>query len=153
MPGALDTEELDPEEVAEAEEHTRRREELAKRLADGELEEAIVEIELIDNSPSPLTIMGPQGADAMGIDTTALQAAMGRTPMTKTKTRRLTVAEARKAIANGMVKGGMIPKLEESIRMLEKGAVGAIHVVGGLGPGDLLEALRRPGAIGTALLP
>jgi len=66
--------------------------------------------------------------------------------------RRLTVAEARAAIADGTVTGGMIPKLEESIAVLETGKVATIHIVGALIPGDLRRELEEPGAVGTALL-
>ena len=66
---------------------------------------------------------------------------------------RLTVREARDAIADGSVAGGMIPKLDESIAAIESGRVGAIHIVGPLGAGDLLRELRSPGSVGTALLP
>jgi acetylglutamate kinase len=55
--------------------------------------------------------------------------------------RTLTVAEARAAIADGTVTGGMIPKLEESIGALADGRVGAIHIVGEVAPGD--EAPRQ----------
>lgn len=65
---------------------------------------------------------------------------------------RLTVAEAQAAIADGTVSGGMIPKLEESIAVLGDG-VGAVHILGKLGPGDLARALRAPGTVGTTLVP
>ncbi len=65
--------------------------------------------------------------------------------------RKLTVAEAKAAIANGTVTGGMIPKLEESIAALGKGGIGAIHIVGALGKGDLIREINNPGAVGTAL--
>ena len=63
----------------------------------------------------------------------------------------LTVAEARSAIANGVVTGGMIPKIEEAIAVLEQGAK-AIHIIGRLSPGDLARAVREPGAVGTTLV-
>jgi acetylglutamate kinase len=63
----------------------------------------------------------------------------------------LTVAEARAAIADGTVTGGMIPKLEEAIQVLGTG-VAAIHIVGKLGPGDLLRAVDHPGSAGTTLV-
>ncbi len=63
----------------------------------------------------------------------------------------LTVAQARAAIADGTVSGGMIPKLEESIAALADGRVGAIHIVGNVGVGDLAREIATPGAIGTAL--
>ena len=65
----------------------------------------------------------------------------------------MTIAQARAAIADGTVQGGMIPKLDESIRVLESGDVSAIHIVGDLEPGDLLRELRSPGSLGTALVP
>jgi acetylglutamate kinase len=66
---------------------------------------------------------------------------------------RMTVAEARQAIADGTAQGGMIPKLEESIAVIEGGGVGAVHIVGQLGEGELLRAIESPGSVGTALVP
>ena len=63
----------------------------------------------------------------------------------------LTPAEARAVVADGTVRGGMIPKLEESLAVLDSGRVGSIHIVGDLGPGDLLRAIDQPGSIGTTL--
>ena len=63
----------------------------------------------------------------------------------------LTPAEARAAVTEGIVRGGMIPKLEESLAVLDSGRVGSIHIVGELGPGDLLRAIYQPGSIGTTL--
>ncbi len=63
----------------------------------------------------------------------------------------LTVAEARAAIADGTVTGGMIPKLEEAIAVLGDGAK-AIHIIGKLGAGDLARAAREPGSVGTTLV-
>ncbi|MBI5852279.1 MAG: ATP-dependent protease ATPase subunit HslU [Planctomycetes bacterium] len=71
---------------------------LKRAFAAGELETAIVEIELLDRRTPTLNIMGPQGNDAMGIDAKALQEVWGRAPQQKTKLRRLTVAEARKLV-------------------------------------------------------
>ncbi len=66
---------------------------------------------------------------------------------------RLTVAQAHEAIADGTVSGGMIAKLEESIAVIDSGAVGAVHIVGQLKAGDLLHAIESPGAVGTAIVP
>jgi acetylglutamate kinase len=65
----------------------------------------------------------------------------------------MTVAQARAAIADGTVSGGMIPKLDESILILESGEVGSVHIVGNVTAGDLLRELAEPGSVGTALLP
>ena len=61
---------------------------------------------------------------------------------------RLTVDEGKRAIADGVVSGGMIPKLEESFAALALGAR-AIYIVAG----DLARAVREPGAVGTVLVP
>ena len=66
-----------------------------------------------------------------------------------TRIGRLTVAEARAAIADGTVRGGMIPKLEEAFAPLAAG-VGAVHVVG---VGEIAQSLAAPGSVGTLLLP
>jgi acetylglutamate kinase len=60
----------------------------------------------------------------------------------------LTVAEGRRAIDEGVVKGGMIPKLTESFAALADG-VKAILIVAG----DVARAVREPGSGGTRLLP
>jgi acetylglutamate kinase len=70
-----------------------------------------------------------------------------------TRIPRLTVAEARAAIEDGTVYGGMIPKLDESMRILGSGRVGSVHIVGHLSPGDLQREIDDPGAVGTALMP
>jgi acetylglutamate kinase len=64
---------------------------------------------------------------------------------------RLTCAEARQAIADGAVTGGMITKLEEAMAVIDQG-VGAIHILGKLAPGDLVRAVREPGSVGTTLV-
>jgi len=64
---------------------------------------------------------------------------------------RLTCAEARQAIAAGVVTGGMIAKLEEAMAVIDQG-VGAIHIVGKLLAGDLVRAVREPGSVGTTLV-
>jgi acetylglutamate kinase len=61
---------------------------------------------------------------------------------------RLTVAEARAAIADGTVQGGMIPKLEEAFAPLAAG-VGAVHIVGA---GEIARSLEAPGSVGTLLV-
>jgi acetylglutamate kinase len=63
---------------------------------------------------------------------------------------RLATAEARAAIADGRITGGMIPKIEESLSTLAAG-VGEIQILGSLGPGDLVSAVTAPGTVGTAL--
>ena len=64
---------------------------------------------------------------------------------------RLTRAEARAAIADGTVTGGMIAKLEEALAVID-GGVAAVHILGKLGPGDLVRAVREAGSVGTTLV-
>lgn len=63
----------------------------------------------------------------------------------------LSRAQARAAITDGTVTGGMIPKLEEAMEVVDQG-VGAIHILGKLAAGDLVRAVREPGSVGTTLL-
>jgi acetylglutamate kinase len=63
----------------------------------------------------------------------------------------LTPAEARAKIASGVIQGGMIPKVEESLEMLEEG-IEAIHIVG-ISPDDaVLREAEKAGSQGTAFL-
>lgn len=66
----------------------------------------------------------------------------------RTRIDRLTVSEARAAIATGVVKGGMIPKLEEAFAPLEAG-VAAVQIVA---PSEIAAAVRAPGLVGTLLV-
>jgi acetylglutamate kinase len=66
-----------------------------------------------------------------------------------TRIPRLTVAEARAAIRDGVVAGGMIPKLEEAFAPLAAG-VAAVHIVA---PGEIADSLAAPGSAGTLLVP
>jgi acetylglutamate kinase len=65
---------------------------------------------------------------------------------------RITCAEAKAAIADGVVTGGMIAKLDEAMAVIDQG-VGAIHILGKLAAGDLVRAVREPGSVGTTLVP
>jgi acetylglutamate kinase len=64
----------------------------------------------------------------------------------------LTVADGKKAIADGVVTKGMIPKLEESFAAIQEG-VRAVHVVGRLARGELAREVAEPGSVGTVLRP
>jgi acetylglutamate kinase len=64
---------------------------------------------------------------------------------------RITRAEFERAVADGSISGGMIPKLEESFEVLAEGARSVV-IVGKLVPGDLVRAVLEPGSIGTALV-
>jgi acetylglutamate kinase len=64
---------------------------------------------------------------------------------------RLSVADGKQAIADGVVTKGMIPKLEESFAALAQG-VRAVHVVGRLERGQLAREVAHPGSVGTVLV-
>jgi acetylglutamate kinase len=64
---------------------------------------------------------------------------------------RLTLAEGKRAMDDGIVTKGMIPKLEESFAAIAQG-VRAVHIVGRLAKGDLLRAVTHPGEVGTVLV-
>jgi acetylglutamate kinase len=68
-----------------------------------------------------------------------------------TRMPKLTAAEARDQIASGIISGGMIPKVEESLAMLEEG-IEAIHIVGIDPPTSILDEAREPGSHGTAFV-
>lgn len=63
----------------------------------------------------------------------------------------LTPQEARAKIASGVIQGGMIPKVEESLAMLDEG-IDAIHIVGISPAHALLDEGARAGSAGTAFL-
>lgn len=67
-----------------------------------------------------------------------------------TRIPRLTATEARQAIVDGVIVGGMIPKIEEALKNLELG-IGAIHIMGA-DPGSLQAEAKEPGSRGTVLL-
>jgi acetylglutamate kinase len=69
----------------------------------------------------------------------------------KSRIARMTAAEGKKAIEDGVVTQGMIPKLEESFAAIAEG-VRAVHIVGRLEPGDLARAVNKPGSVGTMLV-
>lgn len=69
-----------------------------------------------------------------------------------TRIPRLTPEAARRRIADGSIVGGMIPKVEESLALLEAG-VGAVHIVGLEPDTALLDELAAPGSCGTAFVP
>lgn len=64
---------------------------------------------------------------------------------------KMTIAEGKRAIDEGIVTKGMIPKLEESFTAISEG-VRAVHVVGRLERGDLARAVIDPGSVGTVLV-
>jgi acetylglutamate kinase len=65
---------------------------------------------------------------------------------------RMSRAEFERAVSEGSITGGMIPKLEESFAVLAGGARSVV-VVGRLAEGQLYRAVTEPGSAGTVLVP
>lgn len=64
----------------------------------------------------------------------------------------MTASEARKLIADGTIRGGMIPKIETCLDAVEKGVEGAVILDGRVPHALLLELFTEHGA-GTLVLP
>ena len=62
----------------------------------------------------------------------------------------ITPDEARGLITDGVIQGGMIPKVEEALTLLDEG-VGAIAIVGGADPKAFLSAAKGTGDVGTRI--
>jgi acetylglutamate kinase len=122
-----------------------------------------------------LPVLSPLGADAEGnilninADTVAgrvaseLHAAklilmtgtpgvLGRLDDPTTLISRLTADEARETISSGMVKGGMVAKLEEAIRTLGNGT-SQVHILSALEPHQILIEVFTQSGCGTMLTP
>ena len=63
----------------------------------------------------------------------------------------MSAGDVRRAITDGTVKGGMIPKLECAVQALERG-VTAAHVIDGRVPHALLLEIFTDGGVGTKLV-
>ncbi|WP_028550415.1 ATP-dependent protease ATPase subunit HslU [Paenibacillus sp. UNC451MF] len=72
-----------------------RRQETKERLAKGELEQQMIEIEIEDNSPSMLDMLSGQGNEQAGMN---MQELFGNFMPKKTKKRKLPIKEARKLL-------------------------------------------------------
>lgn len=62
----------------------------------------------------------------------------------------LTVDDIQALIAGGVIKGGMIPKVEACVRALE--TVSRVHIIDGRGPHALIEELLTDAGIGTMIV-
>jgi acetylglutamate kinase len=60
----------------------------------------------------------------------------------------LTPNQARSLIGDGTISGGMIPKVEEALSILDEG-VGAVAILGAQDDGAFASAVRGDGAVGT----
>jgi acetylglutamate kinase len=65
--------------------------------------------------------------------------------------KKLTIGESREQIANGVIQGGMIPKLEEAFELLN-GKLTIFHIVGLGTDQDVVNEIKNPGSVGTAII-
>lgn len=72
-----------------------------------------------------------------------------RDPMTRIP--RLSAEQARRAVDDGTIAGGMIPKVLDALKRLDEG-IGAVHILSPVA-GALREEALEPGRRGTVLLP
>jgi acetylglutamate kinase len=63
----------------------------------------------------------------------------------------MTIEEGHALIQSGVVKEGMIPKLEECFAAVRAGA-SQVHIVGRLTKGELSREITAPGSIGTVVV-
>ncbi|MBF0207848.1 MAG: acetylglutamate kinase [Oligoflexia bacterium] len=64
----------------------------------------------------------------------------------------LTTNEAKQKIADGVIQGGMIPKIEEGLDLLQDGQLDSFHIVGLDSAEALLCEIKNPGSVGTAIV-
>ncbi|MBI2520652.1 MAG: acetylglutamate kinase [Bdellovibrio sp.] len=63
----------------------------------------------------------------------------------------LKMSDAQEKIKKGIIKGGMIPKLEEGFKLLKED-LDSFHIVGVESPETILNEINRPGSCGTAIV-
>lgn len=84
------------ENAQESFEVRQKRVEIRQRLERGELEDQIVEVDVEDNAPGMMDMLGVPGMDGMGMNN--LQEMLGNMMPKRRKKRKLPVAEARKVL-------------------------------------------------------
>ncbi len=100
------------------------RQDWKRRLETGQLDEEVLEIEVKDRSNPTLSIMGPAGQEAMGIDGQALQELWGRGGP-KYRERKLSIAEARTLIQEEEAEALVDPEevQQEAVRRVENDGI------------------------------
>jgi len=120
--GDDDTDSQDPAVSSEEQTLQQRRRQLSQQLALGELENHLVEIEVEDQGPNMFEIFSGQGVEQMGIN---MQEMFGNLMPKKTKTRRVTVTEARKILTQ--IEASKLIDLDEvqqeSVRRAEQSGI------------------------------
>ena len=65
---------------------------------------------------------------------------------------RLNAEEARQAISEGIIRGGMIPKVEESLRSIARGT-NQVHILSAIEPHQMLLEIFTQSGAGTMIVP
>ncbi len=99
-----------------------KRSQIREQLAEGKLENEVIEIEVEDTTPSMMDMLSGQGPEGMGMN---MQELFGQLMPKKPKKRKLAVKEARKALiqeeANGLI--DMDDVISESIIRAEQSGI------------------------------
>ncbi|MCG0314476.1 MAG: ATP-dependent protease ATPase subunit HslU, partial [Calditerricola sp.] len=133
----------------DAQERQRRRRELAERLARGELEDWIVEVEIEDTALPMFDLFAGSGVEQVGLN---MQELFGNLLPKRTKRRKVPVREARKLLvqeeANKLI--DMDEVIQESIQRAEQHGIIFIDEIdkiagreGGVGPDVSREGVQR----------
>ena len=143
--------ELDEVQEQREAQRVQARDELARRLDAGELDNETIMIEVRDRSTPNLSVQGPQGTETMGIDASALQELWGRGGA-RFRERKLRVADARRLIideeSDALVDQEEVA--EEALRRTEQEGMIFIDEIdkivgagGGSGPDVSREGVQR----------
>lgn len=99
-----------------------QREETRKKLANGDLEDWVIEIEIEDSSPSMFEMFSGQGNEQIGFN---MQELFGNMMPKKTKKRKLPIKEARKILtqeeANKLI--DMDEVIQDSVKLAEQSGI------------------------------
>ncbi|MEW6048233.1 MAG: ATP-dependent protease ATPase subunit HslU [Bacillota bacterium] len=141
--------ETDDRSEAEAADAEARRAELRRRLAAGELEDQVVEIEVEDRTPGVVEVVSGHGVEEMGIN---LQDLFGNLLPRRKRRRKVTVAEARRVFTmeEAQRRIDMEEVTAEAIRRVEQSGIVFIDEIDkiagrerGVGPDVSREGVQR----------
>lgn len=141
--------ETDDRAEAEAADAEARRAELRRRLAAGELEDQVIEIEVEDRTPGVVEVVSGHGVEEMGIN---LQDLFGNLLPRRKRRRKVTVAEARRVFAmeEAQKRIDMEEVTAEAIRRVEQSGIVFIDEIDkiagrerGVGPDVSREGVQR----------
>ncbi|WP_442600953.1 ATP-dependent protease ATPase subunit HslU [Paenibacillus sp. KN14-4R] len=114
----------EPEEETEVKDTSllEKRSEISEKMARGEMENDLVEIEVEESAPNMLDLLGAQGNEGMG---TNIQEMLGSLMPKKTKKRKLPIKEARKVLTHEEAQKllDMDDVTQEGLRLAEQSGI------------------------------